>query len=101
MKVIAYTYDADVHCPACTRKALARGTITAAPIWNIEPPAAIAASYRQIQWVAEHGALDHSGAAAACIRDQITLSAHMALIDDEAHAAMLAALAEAEGTNFL
>lgn len=39
MKVIAYTYDADVHCPACTRKALARGTITAAPIWNIEPPA--------------------------------------------------------------
>ena len=57
--------------------------------------AAIAAIYRQIQWVAEHGALDHSGAAAACIRDQITL------IDDEAHAAMLAALAEAEGTNFL
>jgi len=39
MKVIAYTYDADVHCPACTRRALARGTITAAPIWNIEPPA--------------------------------------------------------------
>lgn len=39
VKVIAYTYDADVHCPACTRKALARGTITAAPIWNIEPPA--------------------------------------------------------------
>ena len=63
--------------------------------------AAIAAIYRQIQWVAEHGALDHSGAASACIRDQITLSAHMALIDDEAHAAMLAALAEAEGTNFL
>jgi SOS response regulatory protein OraA/RecX len=63
--------------------------------------AAIAAIYRQIQWVAEHGALDHSGAAAACIRDQITLSAHMRLIDDEAHAAMLAALAEAEGTNFL
>lgn len=39
MKVIAYTYDADVHCPACTRRALAIGTLTAAPVWSIEPPA--------------------------------------------------------------
>jgi len=39
MRVIAYTYDADVHCPACTRRALAIGTLTAAPVWNIEPPA--------------------------------------------------------------
>ena len=38
MRVIGYTFEADVHCPACTARAVAEGRLVPAADYHELPP---------------------------------------------------------------